>query len=286
MRDRSEMADDQRRDDAGSLVLDGPVLDAPLHIVGQASLRLRAVPDASGGFVVARLCDVRPDGSVAFITMGSLNLVHSEDHAEIVPLVPGQAVERTLRLNDIAYSLPAGHRLRLALSTAYWPMIWPSAVPLSLAIDPAGSELTVPALLGDAPPAPAFGPPDGAPPRADVELRPESSGRDLGTLADGTEVLTLTTDGGKRRLVATGIETGRRLREVWSLNPADPLSARMEAAWTYEVGRGDWQTRTETWTELTADAASFHVRAHLEAYEGETLVCRREWALAIPRDGV
>jgi predicted acyl esterase len=29
-------------------------------------------------------------------------------------------------LDQIAYRIPAGHRLRIAVSTSYWPFIWPA----------------------------------------------------------------------------------------------------------------------------------------------------------------
>jgi predicted acyl esterase len=31
-----------------------------------------------------------------------------------------------LQLNDCGATFPAGHRIRLALSTTYWPMVWPA----------------------------------------------------------------------------------------------------------------------------------------------------------------
>ncbi len=285
MRDRYELADDQTADDAGSLVLDGPELEAPLDLVGPAFVKIKATPDATGGFVVARLSDVRPDGTVAFITKGALNLTHADHHQTVTPLRPGEPIERTVRLNDIAYRLLPGHRLRLSLSTGYWPMIWPSAEALSLELDPAGCQLALPVRQGEGPAPRPFEDPEGATPLANVELRPEDSERHVQVADDGTEVITQITDGGKHRLAATGIEAGRKIREVWSLNPTDPLSARMEAAWTYEIGRGEWQTRTETWTEMTCDAENFYLKASLKAFEGETLFYEKEWDLSVPRDG-
>ncbi len=37
---------------------------------------------------------------------------------------------------------------------------------------------------------------------------------------------------------------------------------------------------------MTADADAFHVTATLDAYEGDTRVFARAWALRFPRDGV
>ena len=50
------------------------------------------------------------------------------------PVAPGEAMDIAVRLDDIAYQVPAGHRLRVAVSSTYWPLVWPSprAVVLTL----------------------------------------------------------------------------------------------------------------------------------------------------------
>ncbi len=287
MRDRNEMAADQAPDDAGSLTLDTAPLTEALDIVGAARVTLRVKSDRPTGFVVARLCDVRPDGSVAFITMGVHNLTHDHDHATVTPMAPGEARDVTVMLNHIAYRLPPGHRVRLALSSAYWPMIWPAAVAPRLTVDPAASRLDVPARPREGGPAvPPFEAPEAARPAADEEMRPESSARHQETGPDGSVVLTLITDGGKTRHVSTGIEAGRHTTEVYSIHPDDPLSATVTATWVYEIGRGSWQTRTETTTTMTCDASAFHLKARLTAWEGETVLATRKWRVSVPRDGV
>jgi uncharacterized protein len=286
MRSLEELAADQSGDDAACLTLDTPPMAERIEIVGAPLLRLGLTPDQPTGFVVARLCDVRPDGSIALITLGALNLTHREGHDRSVPLNPGTAVEVEFPLNDIAYHLPKGHRLRLALSTSYWPMLWPSAAPLTLLIDPDGSALDLPLRPRLDEPAPVFGPPEQNREGRAEEIRPEGFQREESILDNGTHQLRLVTDGGARREVSTGIEVAKIITETWKIRPDDPLSARSEAAWTFEVGRGDWQTRTETWTEMTCDATSFHVRAKLEAYDGEALLFSTAWDFSVPRDGV
>ncbi|WP_209427085.1 CocE/NonD family hydrolase [Pararhodobacter sp. SW119] len=286
MRSLDELAGDQAPDDAQCLTLDTAPLDAAWDIVGAARLRLRLTPDQATGFVVARLCDLRPDGTVALITLGALNLTHRAGHDRVDPLIPGAPVEVDVQLNDIAYRLPAGHRLRLALSTAYWPMLWPSAAPLSLQVDPAGSHLDLPLRPDLDAPAPSFGPPEQTRDGSAAQLRPESFERIEEVLDDGTHRLRLITDGGHTRHESTGMETAKTITETWEIHPDDPLSARNTAHWSFHLGRGDWRIRTETRHEMTCDADSFHIRARLEAYAGEALVCRRDWDLSIPRDGV
>ena len=77
--------------------------------------------------VAVRLCDVDPDGASLLITRGVLNLNHRDGHADPQPLEPGRRYDVTIRLDAIAQRVPAGHRLRVAVSTAYWPWVWPVA---------------------------------------------------------------------------------------------------------------------------------------------------------------
>ena len=66
--------------------------------------------------LAARLCDVAPDGTSLLVTRGVLNLTHRESHEEPSPLVPGERFQVSLQLDGIAQAIPAGHRLRLAVS--------------------------------------------------------------------------------------------------------------------------------------------------------------------------
>ena len=108
LRDLYEMADDQTADDAAGLSLDTAPLEEGIDIVGAAELTLRATPDAPTGFIVARLCDLRPDGTSAFITMGVLNLTHRGGHDRVDRMTPGQPVEAVLRSTTSPTTCRAG----------------------------------------------------------------------------------------------------------------------------------------------------------------------------------
>ena len=81
-----------------------------------------------------------------------------------------------------------------------------------------------------------------------------------------------------------GLITGSVARECWDIHPDDPLSARGTIHWTQEWQRGDWQVRTEARCEMWADATTFHLRATLEAWEGQERVLTRAFEDAIARD--
>lgn len=286
LRDLYEMADDQSADDALSLCFDGAPLAEGIDVVGAPRVELRLRPDAPQGFVVVRLCDLRPDGTSAFITMGVLNLTHRYGHDRVDPMAPGVQHDVTVQLNDIAYHLPVGHRLRVALSTSYWPMIWPAAQPLTLRLGMGASRLHLPLRPDDGALAPQFGPPEDVREGRAESLRPADSQRHEEVLADGTRRLRIVTDGGCERQVSTGLENARHIDEVWEIHPEDPLSARMEVHWRKELGRGEWQTRTESCTEVTCDATHFHVRAWLRAFENGRRLYEKGWNFSLPRDGV
>jgi hypothetical protein len=60
------------------------------------------------------------------------------------PLAAGERSEAIIKLNDIAHSFPAGHRIRVAISMAYWPIVWPAPEPVTLGIYTGASALELP----------------------------------------------------------------------------------------------------------------------------------------------
>ena len=283
-----EWPTDQRFDDAGSLCFETAPLTERLELFGAPAAELELASDVSQAFVVARLCDVAPDGTATRITFGVLNLTHRDGHGTPVPLVPGERIRVRVQLDDIAYALPPDHRLRLALSTSYWPLIWPSPEAATLTVFSGASRLLLPERPADDPPQDLpFPAPESAAP-LDAETLREGAGtrvleRDLAT---GQSVLRITDDFGAARLRPHGHESGSVCREVYRIDPADPLSARAEIHWTQTLGRGDWQVRIESRSAQWADRESFHLRAEIEAFEGDDVVFAKTWETAVPRDGM
>jgi hypothetical protein len=50
-----------------------------------------------------------------------------------------------------------------------------------------------------------------------------------------------------------------------------------------ETARGDWVTRTETYSAMTASATHWHITGRLEAYEGDKQILVRTWDKKIKR---
>ncbi len=70
----SDLPPDQREEDGRSVVFDSGQLAAGVEVLGRPRVRLRLRSDARRGQVIARLCEVRPDGASTLVTRGVLNL--------------------------------------------------------------------------------------------------------------------------------------------------------------------------------------------------------------------
>lgn len=280
-----ELPGDQRDDDARSLCLDIDVQAEPLDIVGAPRLRIAVASDRPQANAVVRLCDVHPDGASELIAWGVLNLTHRTSHEFPQPLVPGEAIEATVVLDQCAYRVPAGHRLRIAVSTAYWPMLWPSPEPVGLTLSEASLILPVrPTAGGDEWTFPA---PEGAAPWRTEALRKTASSRIAErNQATGVVTLTIADDFGEVRDLEHGLVHGSAVRETWTIAPDDPLSAFVEIAWTQTFSRDGWSVRTETTASMRADRDNFHLRGTIRALEEGTTVFERDFAESRPRDNV
>ena len=78
-------------------------------------------------------------------------------------------------------------------------------------------------------------------------------------------------DFGALRFQAHGLEVGSTVHQSFSIAPDDPLSAETRAAWTTTIGRGDWQTRTETQTRMWSDEKTFYLEARAVAHTAAAL---------------
>ncbi len=291
-----ELTLDQRAELGGALVFETDPLSEPVEILGAPKLELVIGVDKPVAMIAACLCDRRPDGSVARVTYGLLNLTHRAGHAEPRPLIPGERIRVSLQLNDIAQRFPAGHRILLTLATSYWPIAWPAPEPVVLTLHSGASRLELPrrrARSDDADLTP-FGEPETGPPLAVKVLEPASLERRVETDAGSgrTDVIWKACKG-HNLFEDTGLAFGAWSEQRYSIDAENPLSARAESRWTLTWGRGDWQVRTETRTVMTSDARDFRVEASLEAFETQSgdpegtatrSVFQRQWDETIPRD--
>lgn len=278
-----EMPGDQRRDDAMSTCFETAPLDFDTDIVGATRLKLTLRCDTPEGQIAVRLCDVAPDGASSRITYGVLNLTHRNGAAHPEPLPPGEQVEVQLALDHIAYRVPEGHRLRVALSNSYWPLMWPSPVRHKLTLDQ--GEILLPVRRTSKREECSFPPPTAAPTWQTETLREPSNSRKRETdMVTGITRLIIEDDFGKLRDTDHGLIAGSIAREEWSIHPDDPLSACGTCHWTDELERDGIKLRTEAHCAMRSDATHFYLSARMEAYEDGVLIFERDHSEEIARD--
>src|SRR5262249_26526377 len=178
---------DQSEDDANSLCFETEPLHERIEIFGAVVAELNLSMDRPVAQLAVRLCDVAPGGASTRITYGVLNLTHLDGHEFANELKVGQQYRARVQLTDVARAIPVGHRLRLSISTAYWPLSGPSLAGVMATIHWGDSRLELPlraARDDDAALAP-FDRPETAPPLSMTLLKAGKNARtihrDVGT---------------------------------------------------------------------------------------------------------
>jgi len=280
---------DQREEDGGSLVFESEPLTEAVEVLGAPVAELEVAADRPSAMVAVRLSDVGPDGAATRVTYGLLNLTHRHGHDDVRPVTPGERFPIRVAMNGVAHSFPRGNRLRLSVSTSYWPLAWPSPEPVRLDVFTGGSALVLPERPtgDDEPEVPPFEEPEGSEPIATTQLRPGDHAwrvvRDLVAYRSRLEVVK---DLGVVRFDDLELEVTRRAVEVYESVADDVASPRGETSWTMGFRRGDWDVRTETRTVLTSTPTEFVLDATLDAFEGRRRLCSLNWSRTVPRDGV
>ena len=280
-----EFPGDQRRDDSGSLTFDSAPLVKDIDLVGAAVLKLKLSADKPVAHVAVRLNAVWPDGAVSRLSYAVLNLCHRDSHEHPAPLVPGKAYTVKVQLDDVACKVPKGHRLRVSISTSYWPLIWPAPEPVALTVHTGASFIDLPVRKprrGEK--APVFAPAEAAPAVELIQVdQPFNQRKVTIDQRTGEQRLEIVDDFGRSTITEHGLTSWACGRETYRILPHDPLSARAECHWSEERSRGDWKVRTETYSAMTASRTHWHVTGRLEAYEGDVKILTRQWDRKIKR---
>ena len=117
---------DLRPDESVIPVYTSKPLTEPLDFVGMPEAILHVSSSAPVAYVVVRLTDVAPDDTSAQVTAGILNLTHRNSHSNPEALKPNEVYEVKVELRATAYRFLPGHRIRLTVSSTYWPLLFPS----------------------------------------------------------------------------------------------------------------------------------------------------------------
>ena len=282
-----ELPPDQRGEDGRSLCFETPPLAERLELLGAPVVTLRIASDRPVAQVAVRLNDIAPDGASTRITYGVLNLTHRDSHEKPRALKPGKAYTVRVQLNDIAHAFPAGHRIRLALSTCYWPLVWPVPERATLTLTTAASALELPVRppRAEDEALPAFAEAEKAPNVPVTQLQTGRFERDLSrSLVTGEVASTLFCEGGFFGVDGTyvidpiGTEVAHTLNRRYTIHDDDPLCAGAVFDQSIALSRGHWKTRVDIRTRQWSTASHIHHEGEVDAWHGEEKISSRRWS--------
>ena len=283
-----ELPGDQQIEDQGSACFDTDALEQPLEILGNPELEVTFTCDKPVALLAVRLCDVWPDGESTLITRGLLNLCYSESKSTPQELVAGKSYTVKISLNHTGYVVPEGHQLRLAVSTSYWPMAWPTPYTATIAVLTENSRLSLPLRQesGYEEKRSSFAAPVARDAFATTQLRKFQQDRTVVVDPESQEhQLKIFTDNGKVRFEDNKIEMASKCWQKYAVKADDPLSANAKYDWEWEFSRGDaWRVRTLTTTQLSSDENYFYLASEVTAWEQGKKVYHRADSERFERD--
>ena len=214
----------------------------------RAIVTLDVASDRPIANLAVRLCDVHPTGESLRVSYGVLNLTHRDGHEKPALLAIGERYRVRIQLNDAGSVFPAGHRVRLALSTAYWPMIWPSPEKATLLIFARHARSAGARAAGHRRAAAPLPGPESAPPEKPTICR----------------VAVTCASSASTALAWNWAAEGK---SQYHVEEDDPLSAVAELRRTQTMSRDAWQIRIETQMRLSCTRNAFLLKGSLRAWK-------------------
>ncbi len=283
-----DVAHDQRGTDAFSLVYDSDPLTEDLEILGLPHAALTVAASATRANWFARLSDIAPDGTVTQVAGAAMNGTHRESAREPRAIVPGEPFALDIEMHFTSWVFPKGHRIRLAVNNAQWPMLWPTPEPMTTRLLLGPSRLTLPVVPFERRPVPDFLPPAKDPLYPGYETIESGTTSGYGEISSvernpqtGLAIVKATNEGGTRFPWGTE-RTFETIR--YELKDDAPADARVLGTHRMEV---ELPGRTLVWdAELSfrSDHDNFLYSYRRRLTENGKLVREKSWNRTIPRD--
>jgi len=282
-----ELLADQRPVDAFSLVYDSAPLKEEVAILGWPHAMLQASAPVPLADWFARLSDLAPDGSVTQVTGAGINGALRDSTSDPHDLEPGKIYPLDIEMHLTSWVFPKGHRIRLSVSNAQWPMVWPTpyAMTTSLGLGgESGSRLILPTVPEKSSGLTPLSAPEPSEKRADIKAFGFPwPGEWILQRDEGRQKTTVVWKGKDGAEYPWGKETNyeQLTYEVEDAHPA-VNAVHGEAETIYEL-----KGRVLTWRghlAVTSDGTNFYYKYTREVLKDGQVVKQRTWEETIPRD--
>ena len=281
---------DQRPDELDARTYTTEPLEEDLEICGWPQVALYASSTAPVMAFVARLCDVAPDGTSALVSSGVLNGTRRDSLELPQPLEMGVIYSLSFDLDATAWRFRKGHCIRLAISSADFPNLWPTPYKGTNRIYRMAEQRSM-LFLPVWPTREAEG--DGLP-AAEIEFAPGGDAAPY-ALGPGEPVWQLVEDVlGRRKGLktrtrdiakasrATEVES-ERLFEVWA-SEEDPADVAAVGQHFRRIARPDGETRVDAICSLRSTETAFHLTIDLVVEVNGLPHFQRRWTRTFRRE--
>ncbi|MEZ5783831.1 MAG: CocE/NonD family hydrolase [Rhizobiaceae bacterium] len=279
---------DQRMEAGNALVFETEPLEEAVEILGFPEFEVTVASDKPVALISASLSLVLEDGAASRVSYGILNLTHRNDDLDLVPMTPGKPETVRMKLRCCGQRFEKGQRIRLAIATGHWPIVFPGPENATLSIHLGKSKLILPARA----PQPLdqtlaeFPGPESAQPMAQEVIKAgDPFRRDL--IIDqitGETTYSVVSDGGTVLHPHTGMILSARQTEAFVVHPDDPNSARGTCTWKKSFSRGDWNVGLSVSATVRALRDVWRIETHITAHSGDEVVLDRDEVKEFPRD--
>lgn len=282
---QADLPTDQRIDDGGSLVFTADVIKDAVTLVGRPVFTVNVAIDKPLGNLCVRLLDVHPDGHSHRVSWGVVNLAHRNSNSNPEPMTPGKFETITLALDHCAYRFVEGHRIRLCISTHYWPAIHPPPEQVTASLQ-LGEHATLVLPLANKARAVVVPEPENdhlLPVYKQHTKSEEKRWVEKDIQNQQTRYCVFSDSGAEEN--PTHQMINRHIRdECWSIDDENPLSMKATGTHTWTSERDGWHTKIECKTDMTCDAEKFYLTARVTAWLDGQAFHEKVWERSVRRD--
>ena len=201
-------------------------------------------------------------------------------------LEPNQRYIVSFKLNDICCSILPGHQLRVAISSSYFPMLWPAPKPVNLSIWTENSRIELPVRSPrQSDELVVFEVPEEGQPVKRTTIEPAQNLQTVSFDAEtGCWQLTVIASSGRYVIDDIELETGTWRQETWKVHPDHPETASAEILFSSYSKRANWNIAHTVKCHMSVDPDTYHIDALLDAQENNQSVFHRRYEKSVVRD--
>ena len=278
---------DQGADEGRSLTYTGELLADPLEILGAPKAILHVSSSAEIASFCVKINDIFPDGSSRLVCRGILNATHRFGHDQPAALIPGEIVELEIPLKYISWTFQPGHCIRVAISSADFPWVWPSPYPArnqvywgsrqpSYVILPVVTEPSASTSQADFIPIKKIEP-------TGHSFYDPPTWQFIQNIVNGNTVLQIN-NRSQRKEEGSSFSIESDSQAEMGACDEHPEAAFARGCYTYNLVEGDNRTSIAGNTVIKSTATDFQLDIKLKIEQDGQVVIEKEWEESFPRN--